>query len=83
MLFHAALVGTAAGLAGAAFSAGAEYLQRFLLEKLAGYIMLRAHGETFASRHAPAVFRPWLLMTHGRPLVSFELRTPPERCCAM
>ena len=37
MLFHAALVGAAAGLAGAAFFAAVEYLQRFLLEDLAGW----------------------------------------------
>jgi CIC family chloride channel protein len=63
MLFHAALVGAAAGFAGAAFFAAAEYLQRFLLEDLAGYTVLRAHGETFAARdHAAATnFRPWLL----------------------
>src|SRR5262249_15526423 len=46
-LFHAALVGAAAGLVGAAFFAGLEYLQRFLLEDVAGYVVLRASGETF------------------------------------
>jgi len=36
MLFHAALVGMAAGFAGALFFGGLEYVQRFLLEDLAG-----------------------------------------------
>jgi CIC family chloride channel protein len=62
MLFHAALVGVAAGLAGAAFFGGVEYLQRFLLEDLAGYSVLRAHGETFAARRGTSVFRPGLLV---------------------
>ena len=44
MLFHAALVGVAAGFAGALFFGGLEYVQRFLLEDLAGYTVLRAHG---------------------------------------
>jgi len=61
-LFHAALVGVAAGFTGAAFFGGVEYLQRFLLEALAGYSMLRAHGETFAAGNGTAVFRPWLLV---------------------
>src|SRR6188768_3346376 len=62
MLFHAALVGMAAGLAGALFFGGLEYAQRFLLEDLAGYSVLRAHGETFAAPEGPLVFRPWLLV---------------------
>ena len=58
-LLHAALVGVAAGLVGAAFFAALEYMQRFLLEDLAGYVPLRARGETFArGRPAPIVFRP-------------------------
>ncbi len=62
MLLHAALVGVAAGLAGAAFFGGLEYLQRFLLEGLAGYRVLRAHGETFAAEEGLGAFRPWLLV---------------------
>lgn len=62
-LLHAALVGVAAGIAGAIFFGGLEYVQRFLLEDLTGYQALRAHGETFAAGaagvHHP--FRPWLL----------------------
>ena len=60
-LLHAALVGVAAGLAGAAFFAGLEYLQRVLLEELAGYTMLRAYGEEFAAGGGAKTFRPWLL----------------------
>src|SRR5438552_2827858 len=41
-LLHAALVGAAAGLVGAAFFAGLEYVQRLLLEDLGGYHPLRA-----------------------------------------
>ncbi|HWM87891.1 MAG TPA: chloride channel protein [Kofleriaceae bacterium] len=62
-LLRAALVGAAAGLAGAAFFAGLEYLQLFLLEYLVGYEPLRAEGETFVDGviHQP-IFRPWLLV---------------------
>jgi CIC family chloride channel protein len=61
-LFHAALVGVAAGLAGAAFFGGLEYVQRLVLEDLAGYQTLRAHGERFAAHDGgTTVFRPWLL----------------------
>ncbi len=62
MLLHAALVGAAAGLMGAAFFGALEYAQRFVLEDLAGYLPLRAHGETFAASEGPRVFRPWLLL---------------------
>src|SRR5690606_13080772 len=61
-LFHAALVGLACGIAGALFFGALEYLQRFLLEDLAGYVPLRAHGETFAASGGPHTFRPWLLV---------------------
>ena len=62
-LLHAAIVGLAAGLVGAAFFAGLEYLQRILLEDLGGYNPLRAAGENFlAPRTEPSVFRPWLLV---------------------
>lgn len=62
MLFHAALVGVAAGLAGAAFFGVLEHLQRLLLEDFAGYTALRAHGETFAARAGERTFRPWILV---------------------
>jgi chloride channel protein, CIC family len=61
-LLHAALVGMAAGIAGALFFAGLEYLQRFVLEDLAGYTPLRADGEGLAVSDAPRTFRPWLLL---------------------
>jgi CIC family chloride channel protein len=62
MLFHAALVGMAAGFAGALFFGALEYAQRFLLEDLTGYTVLRAHGEKFAGSQGAHVFRPWLLV---------------------
>ncbi len=61
-LLHAAAVGVVAGLAGAAFFAGLEYFTRLVLEELAGYIPLRADGETFAAGGGPHTFRPWLLV---------------------
>jgi CIC family chloride channel protein len=62
-LLHAAAVGAAAGLIGAAFFAGLEVLQRLGLEDLGGYRALRAHGETFmAEPTSPHIFRPWLLV---------------------
>ena len=48
-LLHAALVGAVAGLMGAAFFAGLEFVQRLLLEDLGGYHALRA-----ARRDVPA-----------------------------
>jgi CIC family chloride channel protein len=62
MVFHAALVGLSAGAVGVMFFAALEYIQRFLLEDLAGYVPLRASGETFAAGRHPAPFRPWLLV---------------------
>ena len=62
MLFHAAIVGVAAGLMGAAFFAALEVVQRLILEELGGYRPLRAHGETFLPELANlGRFRPWLL----------------------
>ncbi|MEO6598324.1 MAG: chloride channel protein [Polyangiaceae bacterium] len=61
-LLHAAAVGVAAGLVGAAFFAGLEYMQRGLLDELVGYIPLRADGETFAAGESHGVFRWWLLL---------------------
>jgi len=60
-LFDGVAVGVAAGLVGAALFAGFEYFQRALLEELAGYIPLRADGETFAASEGVHSFRPWLL----------------------
>jgi CIC family chloride channel protein len=62
-LLHAAAVGIACGLVGAAFFGCLEVVQRFLLEDVAGYRILRAAGETFVARPAPQHdFRPWLLV---------------------
>jgi CIC family chloride channel protein len=62
MLFHAAIVGVAAGLMGAAFFAALEVVQRLILEDLGGYRPLRAHGETFLAEPTNLPhFRPWLL----------------------
>jgi len=63
MLFHAAIVGVAAGLAGAAFFASLEVVQRLIMEDLGGYRPLRAHGETFLPELSGVHhFRPWLLL---------------------
>ena len=61
VLLHAALVGTIAGLLGAAFFAALELSQRYLVGRLAGYEAVRAVGETFLPPLAGATFRPWLL----------------------
>src|SRR3954471_5887054 len=62
-LIHAALVGVAAGLMGAAFFAALEVVQRLVLEDLGGYHPLRASGETFLPElTSTRVFRPWLLV---------------------
>ena len=62
MLFHAAVVGLAAGLVGAAFFAAIEYTQHLLLERLAGYRPLRASGETFLELGRSGTFHPILLV---------------------
>ena len=80
-LFHAALVGAAAGLLGAGFFAGLEFIQRFLLEDLAGYVVLRAHGETFVGPSHSSPFRPWLLFVlpgAGALLAGLVSRLAPE-----
>jgi CIC family chloride channel protein len=62
-LAHAAIVGVAAGLMGAAFFAGLEVVQRLVLEELGGYHPLRASGETFLPELASVrVFHPLLLV---------------------
>src|SRR4029079_3642792 len=63
MLLHAAIVGVAAGLMGAAFFAALEVVQRLILEDLGGYRPLRAHGETFLPELSGVhPFRAWLLV---------------------
>lgn len=61
-LFHAALVGAAAGVVGALFFAALEMVERLVLGSLAGYEPLRAAGERFLSGHRPGQFRPYLLL---------------------
>jgi CIC family chloride channel protein len=61
-LLHAALVGLSAGLLGAAFFAGLEYAQTFLLEYLAGYTPLRAHGERLFGEATNLHLRPVVVM---------------------
>jgi chloride channel protein, CIC family len=61
-LLHAVIVGLAAGLVGVAFFGSLEYLQLWLLEDLAGYVPLRAQGETLAAFHGTRTFRPWVLV---------------------
>jgi CIC family chloride channel protein len=62
-LLHAALVGLAAGVMGAAFFVALELIQKYVLEALAGYRVLRASGETFLPPlDASRPFRPWVLL---------------------
>lgn len=61
-LLHAAIVGGAAGVVGATFFAALELVERLVLGTLAGYLTLRAAGETFLASHHPGQFRPWLLL---------------------
>lgn len=62
-LLHATFVGVAAGLVGAVFFAAVEIVQFLLLEKLAGYTVLRADGETLWRGLEPSPhFKPWLLL---------------------
>jgi CIC family chloride channel protein len=61
-LLHAAIVGLSAGLLGALFFAGLEYAQSFLLERLAGYTPLRAHGERIFGEATDLHLRPIFVM---------------------
>jgi CIC family chloride channel protein len=61
VLLHAALVGAAAGLVGSLFVAGLELTQMLFLERLAGYLPLRAEGEQIVQSQFIAPFRPWVL----------------------
>jgi CIC family chloride channel protein len=63
VLLHSALVGAAAGLLGSLFFAGVEAMQRVSLEKVAGYVPLRAGGELILREmEKPPPFRPWILL---------------------
>src|SRR3954471_12694211 len=61
-LLHAAAVGVAAGIAGAALFGGLELFQRVLLESVAGYTPLRADGETITASVQTHEFHPWILV---------------------
>jgi chloride channel protein, CIC family len=61
VLLHAAVVGAAVGLLCLVFVYGLEITQHFVLERLAGYIPLRAAGEGESLAPASTRFRPWLL----------------------
>lgn len=61
-LLHAALVGLGAGILGCAFFACAELAQNLLLEHLAAYEPLRAHGEKVWGSAAVGDLRLWALV---------------------
>ncbi len=60
-LLRAALVGVAAGLIGSLFFAGVEVVQQLVLERLCGYVPLRAAGERITGEVTVTPFRPWLV----------------------
>lgn len=60
-LLHAALVGAAAGLVGAAFVFVLEQVEHLVLERLAGYAPLCAAGE-HCEPSTKGAYRPWLLL---------------------
>lgn len=81
VVLRAVLVGVAAGVVGAAFFGALEYLQRFFLEDLAGYVPLRASGENFLPEVEDRHFRPWLLFllpALGGLACGFLTRLAPE-----
>ncbi len=78
-LWHAAVVGLAAGLLGVLFVRGLELLQFVLLETLVGYEPLRASGEVDRATVSP--FRWWLLpalLGGGGLLAGWLMRSAPE-----
>lgn len=81
MLWHAALVGVAAGLVGAAFFASVEWMGHVLLGQLAGLQQLAAHGEAIHGAKPTTLFRPWLLIlipTVGGLAAGLLMRLAPE-----
>jgi CIC family chloride channel protein len=80
-LLHAALVGLGAGILGCAFFACAELVQNLLLERLAAYEPLRAHGEKVWGATASGQLRLWLLVaipTIGALIGGLVCRFAPE-----
>jgi CIC family chloride channel protein len=61
-VFHAVVVGLAAGLLGCAFFAALELIQHVVLERGAGYQPLLARGEQVVAPHGHTPFRWWLLL---------------------
>jgi chloride channel protein, CIC family len=81
ILLHALAIGLACGLMGAAFFAGLEWTQKYLLENATGYEMLRAHGEQVVGATEPHPFRPALLLVLpaiGALLGGLVMRLAPE-----
>ena len=62
VLLHAAAVGAAVGLASLVFVYSLEVTEHFALERLAGYLKLRAAGEGDALAPPGKLFRPWILI---------------------
>jgi CIC family chloride channel protein len=62
VVLQSALVGLVAGALGALFFFCLEHSQVLLLERVVGYVPLRAHGEAFAESGVRPKFRPWLLV---------------------
>jgi CIC family chloride channel protein len=60
-LLHAGAVGVLAGAAGAAFFASLELAQRYLLDGVAGFSVLRARGEAFVAPREASGLRPLVL----------------------
>jgi CIC family chloride channel protein len=80
-LLHAALVGLGAGILGCAFFACAELVQNLLLERLAAYEPLRAHGEKVWGAAASGEIRLWILVAIpalGALVSGFVCRFAPE-----
>lgn len=78
-LWHAAVVGLAAGLLGVLFVRGLELLEAVLLQSLVGYEPLRASGEASLAGERP--FRWWLLpplLAVGGLLAGRLMRHAPE-----
>jgi len=61
-LLHAALVGALTGVAGTLFFLALEGMQHQLMQRLAGYVPLRAHGEPALELGTKTPFRPWLMV---------------------
>ncbi|NUO53757.1 MAG: chloride channel protein [Polyangiaceae bacterium] len=61
VLLHAALVGAAAGVIGAAFVGSVEWLEHAVLGTLAGYVPLCAAGESCPQPDGTTL-RPWLFV---------------------